>query len=100
VHCVPVHRVPVYHVLVHRVPVHCVPVHRVHAECRWRPEEDIRSLGTGTHTDGCELPCGYGESNVGSLEEQSVLLTSSHLSSPHNEFLKFPFEFIAGFNKF
>ena len=33
-------------------------------------------------TDGCEPPCGLWELNSGPLEEQSVLLTLSHLSSP------------------
>jgi hypothetical protein len=33
-------------------------------------------------TDGCELPCGCSDLNSGPLEEQSVLLTMSHLTSP------------------
>ena len=34
-------------------------------------------------TYGCELPCGYWESNLGLLEEQQpVFLTAEHLSSP------------------
>jgi|UPI00001EB4E7 hypothetical protein len=46
------------------------------------PEEGIRS-----HYRGCESPCGGWELNLGPLEEQLVLLTSSHLSSP--EFLSY-----------
>lgn len=33
------------------------------------------SLGSGV-TDGCEVPCGFWELNLGSLQEQSVLLAS------------------------
>jgi hypothetical protein len=46
----------------------------MYARCLWRPEEGIRSLGTGV-TDGCELSCEFWESNLGPLEEQPVLLT-------------------------
>jgi hypothetical protein len=48
-----------------------------------RLEEDIRGPGTGV-VDGCELPCGCWESNLGLLEEQPVLLTTepAQLSSP------------------
>ena len=34
-----------------------------------RPEDGIGSLGTEV-TDGCELPCGFWESNLGPLEGQ------------------------------
>ena len=40
----------------------------------WRPEEGIISEDTGV-TEGCELPCGCSELNLGPLEEQPVLLT-------------------------
>ena len=33
-------------------------------------------------TDGCELPCGYGESNLGPLGDQPVLLTVEPSSQP------------------
>lgn len=39
--------------------------------------EGIRSPGTGV-TDRCEMPCGWWEFNLGSLEEQPL----SHLFSP------------------
>jgi hypothetical protein len=42
--------------------------------CTFLPEDPI--------TDGCELPCGCWELNSGPLEEQSVLLPLSHLTSP------------------
>ena len=38
----------------------CVYVHYVHAWCLQRPEEDIRSPGTG-NTDGFETPYGHWE---------------------------------------
>ena len=41
--------------------------------CMQRPEEGIRSLGTGV-TDGCELPCGCWEWNPGPLQEQQLYL--------------------------
>jgi hypothetical protein len=40
-----------------------------------RPEEGVRSPGTG---DSCGPPCGCWGRNLGPLEEQPVLLTSSH----------------------
>jgi hypothetical protein len=45
--------------------------------------EDIRAPGTGI-SDSCELPCACWELNLSPLEVQSVLLTLSHLSSPHH----------------
>ena len=48
--------------------------------CAWcvcRLEEDIGSPRTGV-TLGCELPCGYWESNLG-LEEQVLLTTEPAL---------------------
>ena len=38
-------------------------------QCSWRPEEGIRSLGTGD-TNGCELPCGCWEVSQDLLKEQ------------------------------
>ena len=43
--------------------------------------EDFRSLGSGV-MDVSDPPGGYWEPNLGLLQEQSVLLTSGHLSSP------------------
>ena len=44
-------------------------------KCPQRPEEGVRSPGTGI-TEGCELPRGYWELNLGPLEEQPVYLTT------------------------
>jgi hypothetical protein len=38
-------------------------------------------------TNGCEPPCGCWELNSRPLEEQSVLLTDDHLSSPQGIYL-------------
>ena len=38
----------------------------------WRPEESLRSPGTGT-TDDYELPCGHGELNPGPLGRAASL---------------------------
>lgn len=43
--------------------------------CRQKSEEGIGSLGTAV-TDGCELTWGFGELNLGLLEEQQVLLST------------------------
>lgn len=40
-----------------------------------RPEEGVGSPGTGV-TDGCQLPCGFWESNPDPQKEQPVLLTA------------------------
>ena len=42
----------------------------------------VRSPGAGV-TASCELPCGYGELNLGSLEEQPVFLTAEPSLQPH-----------------
>lgn len=56
----------------------------VHHMYAWSlPMEDRRhhgSPGTGA-MGGCELPCGSWGQNLGSLQEQKVLLTSGPLSS-------------------
>lgn len=49
-------------------------VYSVHAWYSQRPDEDVESLGTGV-TDNCEHYVGDG-SNLGPLEELSVLLNS------------------------
>lgn len=43
--------------------------------CMLCPEEGIRSLGTEV-TDGCELPCGFRESNLVTQEEQTMFLAT------------------------
>lgn len=50
--------------------------------------EDFRSLGSGV-TDVSEPPGGYWKPNLGLLQEQLVLLTSQHLSSPKYCFLDY-----------
>ncbi|CAO2635553.1 hypothetical protein LEMLEM_LOCUS23157, partial [Lemmus lemmus] len=43
-------------------------------------------------TDGCEPPYGCWKLNSGPLEEQPVLLTTEHLSSPQIDFFKKSFK--------
>ena len=50
----------------------CMSVYHIPAQCPGRPEEGIRSPGTGA-VDGCELPCGCWELNVGPLQGQPQL---------------------------
>lgn len=55
----------------------CIHVHAPHTmcmQCSQRPEEIIRSPGTGV-IDGCEVPYGWWGSNQGLLEEQTVVVT-------------------------
>lgn len=49
-------------------------------QCLWRPEESSGFPWTGV-TDGCELPCGYWESNL-VLCNSSSALKSWAISSP------------------
>jgi hypothetical protein len=44
------------------------------AWCLQRPEEGVGHPGPGV-TDGCELPGGFWETNLGPLEEEPVLFT-------------------------
>lgn len=53
----------------------------LHAE---RAIEGVWSPGTGV-TSNCEQPCRFWESNPGSLEEDSVLLTTKLSPHPSNE---------------
>lgn len=50
--------------------------------CPKRPEEGVRSPGTGV-TDCCESPYGYWETNTGPLQEQQVLLVDKLLFQPN-----------------
>lgn len=50
-------------------------VHHVSACIPQRPQEGIGSPGTGI-TEGCKMPCGCSESNLGLLEKQPVFLTA------------------------
>jgi hypothetical protein len=43
-------------------------------------------------TDGCKPPCGCWELDLGPLEEQPVLLTAEHLSSPLSKNFKEMFQ--------
>ena len=47
----------------------------VDAWCPWRPEEGVRSTGTGI-ADGYGVPRRYREPNPGPLQEQQVFLTT------------------------
>ena len=47
----------------------CMSMYCVLAWCWWRPEEAIRSPGTGV-TDGCEQLCGCWDSNPNPLKKQ------------------------------
>ena len=58
----------------------CKCTHVVH--CPQRSEEGV---GTGV-TDTCQLPCGCWESNPGSLQEQSMLLTTEPSLQPQYGF--------------
>lgn len=55
-----------------RVLLACLYVHHVYACCLQRPEQGIRSLGSGVK-DGCELSCKCWELNAGPLGGQPVL---------------------------
>lgn len=64
----------------------------VHSVCvcwLWKSEKGVGSPGTGV-TNGCEQPCGCWKLSPGSLEKQTVLLTTGHLSSPVATFLMMP----------
>lgn len=56
----------------------CVYLHAC-TYCPLRTEHVIVYPEMGV-TDGCETPFGYTDSNLGSLEEQSGILTAVHLS--------------------
>lgn len=64
----------------------CMSVyHHMHAWCSqikrqcWNP--------WNWNSDGCELPCGSWEQNLGLLQEQTMLLILSHPSSPLRDFV-------------
>lgn len=56
------------------LPVY-MSIFHMHFGAYWRPEEAIGSPESGV-TEGCELPCGCWELNLGCLEEQQVLFTT------------------------
>lgn len=58
----------------------CVCVYYVHAWCPRRPEEGVRSPGTGV-TGGCEPSCGCWQPHSPLQEELQVLLADELLSS-------------------
>lgn len=47
----------------------CMSVHHICAWCCQRPEEGVRSRGTGV-TNSCELTRGHWQLNLDPLEEQ------------------------------
>lgn len=47
----------------------------VHAWCPWGSPKGVRSHGTGLMDDH-RLPCGWWKSNLGSLQEQLLVLTN------------------------
>jgi len=51
---------------------------------QWMPEENVRSPETGV-TASCKLPFGSWELNLGSLEDEPVLLTSEPSFQSHDE---------------
>jgi hypothetical protein len=65
----------------------CVSVHPLPVWCPLRPEEGAGSPSTAV-ADGCELPCGYWEPNLGPLREQPVLLTTGPSVQPTNTIFK------------
>ena len=55
--------------------------------CLTRPEEGIKSIFNCrgiVATDGCELPCGCWQLDLGPLQEQPVLLTTESSLQPHS----------------
>lgn len=58
-----------------------VYVHHMQAYFLRRPEEGIRSPGTGV-VNGCDLSCGFWELNVGPLQENKHSQPLNHLSIP------------------
>lgn len=50
-------------------------LHHVHACCLWRPEDGVRSAGTGVR-DGYGPLCGCWELKPGLMQEKPLLLTS------------------------
>jgi hypothetical protein len=56
-------------------------------QCPQRPEEGVRSLGTGVR-DSYELPCGCWELNLGPPEKQPVLLRAEPSFWPQDCSLK------------
>lgn len=55
-------------------------MYKLHIYCLRKPEKDNRSLGTRI-TDGCELPCGCLELNLGPVEEQPVVLLTADMGT-------------------
>lgn len=52
-----------------------------HVVCLWRPKDGAETPGTRVK-DSCELQCGYCDSNLGHLKDQTGLSIVSLLSSP------------------
>jgi hypothetical protein len=58
----------------------CICIYYMHAWCPWRSEEGVRCPGTEIIIDGCKLPCGCWELNLGPLSP--VLLASEPFLQP------------------
>ena len=56
----------------------CMYIHHVHTWCLQKPEQTIRGPQTGV-IDGCELPYGCLEPNLGPFQVQEVPLTPENL---------------------
>lgn len=63
----------------------CVSVHHVHACCLWRPEDGVRSPGTGVR-DGYGPLCGCWKLKSGPLQERPLLLTSESSLVPRSSY--------------
>lgn len=59
----------------------CMYVPHMCVWCPWKPEEGVRTLGTGI-TDGCEPLCGCREPKLCSLEEQQGLFIAEPFLQP------------------
>ena len=55
-------------------------------QCSWRPAEGTRSATTGA-TNGDDLPCGYWDQQLGTLQEQYAVLTARLCTSPQTNAL-------------
>lgn len=64
----------------------CMSVYYMQAWYLWRSEEDTGFFRTGV-TEGCKLPRGLWEPNLGTLQEQQVtLITEPSLYAQEDDF--------------
>lgn len=80
----------------------CMSMHYICAWCPQGPEHNVGPPGTEV-TEGCELPYGYWEVNLGSLQKQQMLLTTRLISlasySTLIGFLHYKFESLTHLNQ-